>query len=402
MRIVIVGAGTGGTLTANLLASELRHEMETGEVRITIAESSPVHTYQPGSLDVAFRGVAPDKFQRPTTKLLDKHVSVVAGAQRIDPAARQVMLDEGRSVPYDVLILATGSVGRWDLIPGLETAATFHGGPHKAQEIWQALQGMKEGRIVVAITEMPYKCPPSPNEACFLLDDYFTKRGDRGRFEIKMLTPMPRAYPAAAISDQVEERFTEKDIQLGPFWMSDRVEGGYIYNMEGDAEPFDLLIAIPPHRGAEIVARSGLGDEEGWVRVDKGTMRMAKHPEIYALGDCTALPISKSGVVAHLQALVVVKNILAQLKKESSWRYNGRINCPMEVGDHKLLWVSATYDSPPEPNQPTYVKYLMKKAFGKMYWRVLSGDLEWMMRKYFGETAERETGLMIGEQSVGQ
>ncbi len=393
MHIVILGAGTGGTLTANLLADELKHEIKAGEVQVTVVESSPTHTYQPGSLDVAFRGVDPENMRRPTPKLLDMRVHLVGGARSIDAATKQVLLEDGATLHYDRLVIATGSVGRPDLIPGLDAAGTFHEGPEKAREIWDSLEKMEAGRILVAITEMPYKCPPSPNEACFLLDEYFVNRGLRHRFQIKMLTPMPRAYPAAAISEQVESRFLLKDIGLRTFWMTDRVEDGHIINMEGESEPFDLLIAIPPHRGADVVMRSGLGDAEGWIPVDKGTLRMAKHPEIYALGDCTALPISKSGVVAHLESLVVVKNILADLRKEPSWTYNGRINCPMEVGDHRLLWVSGTYESAPEPNEPTHVKYLMKKAFGKMYWKVLSGDLEWMMRRYFGETASPQAPL---------
>ncbi len=390
MRIVVVGAGTGGTLVANLLADELKAAIKRGEASVTISEPRAEHNFQPGSLDAAFRGTPPERFLRPTEPLLGKGVVRVGGAKRIDVEGRQVLLEGGEQLPYDRLIIATGSVGVPSLIPGLDAALTFHQGPEEAHRIWEALERLESGRIVIAITEMPYKCPPSPNEACFLADEYLRKRGIRDKVSIKMLTPMPRAYPAEAISQQVEERFKAKGIELGTFWMTDHVEDGHIVNMEGEKEPFDVLIAIPPHRGAPIIEASDLGDAEGWVQVDKGTMRVKGHPEIYALGDCTALPISKSGVVAHLQATVVAKNILADIQQTPSWTYNGRINCPMEVGDHRLLWVSATYDAPPKPNRPTMVKYAMKKAFGRMYWRVLSGDLEWMFHLYFGKTDKQE------------
>lgn len=399
-RIVVVGAGTGGTMTANLLARELKKDLANGAISLTVVGDSPQHCFQPGNLDVAFRGVSAARFLHAERPLLERHVQFVdSGAARIDTAERNVLLGDGGTLAYDHLILATGAEARQDLIPGLaEHTLSFHLGPKVAQRIWDRLEGFQGGHIVVAIAEFPYKCPPSPNEACFLLDEHLRKRGLRGKTRITLLTPYPRAYPAEKVSHQVEERFKKLGIELGTFFSLGEAKPGALVSLEGDEVACDLALVVPPHRGARLVTDSGLGDKEGWVPADKETMRVTGQPSTYALGDCTNIPISKSGVVAHLQAVVVAKNILSDLGRDfGDWAYNGRINCPMEVGDHRLLFVSATYEQPPEENKPTIIKYAMKKAFNRMYWTALSGRLEWMFEMYFGPTATHRLPQVPGD-----
>jgi sulfide:quinone oxidoreductase len=399
-RIVVVGAGTGGTMAANLLARGLGKDLRNGSVSLTVVGESDQHCFQPGNLDAAFRGAPPERFLRPQRPLLEKRVAFVGcGAARIDTTQRKVLLKDGGELPYDHLVLATGAEARQDLVPGLaEHTFTFHLGPQVAQRIWDRLKDFRGGHVAVAIAEFPYKCPPSPNEACFLLDEHLRKRGLRGKTRITLLTPYPRAYPAEKVSHQVEERFAKLGIGLGAFFSIGEAKPGALVSLEGDEFPCDLAIVVPPHRGARLITESGLGDKEGWVPTDKQTLRVPGQPGTYALGDCTDIPISKSGVVAHLQSLVVAKNVLADLGRgPGEWAYNGRINCPMEVGDHRLLFVSATYEQPPEEDEPTVVKFAMKKAFNLVYWQALKGRLEWMFRIYFGPTAARRSPATPGQ-----
>ena len=390
-NIVILGAGTGGTMTANLLAKQLRREMRAGGVHITVVDEGGHHVFQPANLDVAFRGASPERFVRPARPLLRGRIVLESGgADVVDTAARSVRLKDGRELPYDVLVIATGAVARPDAMPGLERAALdFHTGPFRAERIWHALESFERGRIVVAIASVPFKCPPSPNEACFLLDDHFRARGLRDKVEIRLVTPYPRAYPAAPIAEVVGPRFEAQGIDVTTLFNMEAADGKrkVITSLEGEEIAYDLLIAIPPHGGADVILRSGLGDAEGWVPTDRETMRVKGHANVFALGDATDIPISKSGVVAHLQANVVAANIAAQLRGlDTEFAFEGRINCPMEVGRHKALFVSATYTKAPEPQQPSIVKYTLKRAFGRMYWRVLRGDTEWMFDRYFGQT----------------
>ena len=351
------------------------------------------HAFQPANLDIAFKGANPKIAVRRETTLLRKGVAYVGeGAASIDMKAKVVTTRRGSRLPYDYIVLATGAVARPELMPGLlEGSLNFHTGSVQASKIWDAIQQFKTGKVVVAITSVPHKCPPSPNEAAFMLDEFFRKRGDRGFVEIKFLTPYPRAYPAENVSEVIQPMFEKRGIRLVPFFAADRVDPAAkkIYSLEGDSEDYDLLIAVPPHRGAGVVLASGIGDEEGWIPADKHTMRMKDHPDGYALGDATDISISKSGVVAHLQAEAVAKNLAADIKGSGEvFEYNGRINCPMETGGRKALFVSGTYEVAPKRELPTFLRYEMKREFAKIYWSTIQGGWSWLMDAYFGETSE--------------
>ena len=221
------------------------------------------------------------------------------------------------------------------------------------------------------------------------MDEFFGKRGIRDSVEIKFLTPYPRAYSTQVISDVVQPMFEERGIEVVPFFMADHVDPAEkkIYSLEGEGHDYDLLIAIPPHRGADVISSSGIGDAEGWMPTDKRTMRVKDQSGVYAIGDATNIPISKSGVVAHLQSGTVSKNIQSDLTGTSEiYEYNGRINCPMETGHRQALFIAGTYSEPPPKPNPTFVRYVMKKSFGKMYWSALGGRWDWLFDIYFGKT----------------
>ena len=349
------------------------------------------HPFQPGNLDIAFKGASPDKYVKDETELLRKEVDFIQDpAVKIDFKTRSVATRSGRTLNYDCLVIATWAVADPSKIPGLaEGAMNFHTGGKDAQRIWESLQEFKGGTVVVAIAGTPHKCPPSPNEAAFMLDDFFRERGIRDKVKIRFLTPYPRPYPAEKISRVVEPMFQEKGIEVSTFFNVDSVDSAArkVSSLEGETFDYDLLIAVPPHRGADVIINSGIGDPEGYVPTDKGTMRVNGQEGVYAIGDATNIPVSKSGVVAHLQSVVVAHNIVSELQESPDLlEYNGRINCPMEVGHHRAIFVSATYTSPPADQTPSLVKYYMKKSFAIIYWRALNGSLERIFDVFFGKT----------------
>ena len=296
----------------------------------------------------------------------------------------------GRTLAYDYLVIATGAVADPTKIAGLaDGALNFHTGGLNSRRIWDALQAFEGGTVVVAIAGTPHKCPPSPNEAAFMLDEFFQKKGMRDKVKIKFLTPYPRPYPAEKISNVVEPMFNEKGIEVTTFFNVDSVDPAQrkIFSLEGEAFDYDLLIAVPPHHGAQVIIDSGIGDQDGYVPTERGTMRVVGQEGVYCIGDATNIPVSKSGVVAHLQSVVVAKNIVTEMKgAKELLEYNGRINCPMEVGDHRAIFVSATYSSPPTDQTPSRVKYYMKRSFAMIYWRALNGSLERIFDVFFGQT----------------
>lgn len=389
--MVVAGSGAGGTFTANLLASALHREIHEGSISVELLGEHLHHAFQPANLDIAFKGADPDRFVRDEGDLLRDGVNFTKDpAVRIDLDEQLVTTKGGRKIGYDYLVIATGAVADPSKVPGLaEGSLNFHTTPEEARRIWESLQSFREGKVVVAIAGTPHKCPPSPNEAAFMLDEFFQKRGRRDKVDIKFVTPYPRAYPAEKLSKVVEPLFEEKGIGMMTFFNVDSVDPSQhkIYSLEGESVDYDLLIAVPPHHGADVIIDSGIGDSEGWVPVDKDSMMMQGRSNVFALGDATAIPVSKSGVVAHLQSVVVAHNIVSEIRgTHDLLGYNGRINCPMEVGSRRAIFVSATYTSPPEDQTPSLVKYYMKRSFGIIYWRALNGSLERIFDVFFGRT----------------
>ncbi|MDE1858720.1 MAG: NAD(P)/FAD-dependent oxidoreductase [Thaumarchaeota archaeon] len=401
VRIVIVGSGDGGTFTANLLASELRQEIRGGSTSVQLLGEHLAHPFQPGNLDIAFKGAEPRKYVRDETRLLRRGIEFIQDpAVKIDLDGRRVTTRSGRVLPYDHLVIATGAVADPSKVPGLaEGSLNFHTGPEDSRRVWEALQGFGGGTVAVLIAGTPHKCPPAPNEAAFMLDDFFRKKGIRDRVKIRFLTPYPRAYPAEKVSNVVGPMFEKKGIEVNTFFNVDSVDPAKrkVYSMEGEEFEYDLLVAIPPHHGADVIVDSGIGDADGYVPTDKGTMKVKGQEGVYAIGDATDIPVSKSGVVAHLQSVVVAHNIVSEVRgTHDELAYNGRINCPMEVGQHKAIFVSATYESPPEDQTPSTVKYIEKRSFAMIYWRALNGSLERVFDMFFGQTrfpAEAEQHL---------
>jgi len=390
-KIVIVGGGTGGTLAANLLARHFSVEIADEDVQVTLVTNSRFHMFQPGLLEVAFEGKAPDSIIREERPLVNRKVSYVEeNVERIDLQKKEVLLAEGRKLDYDFIILATGSVPNPDSIPGLrEASLNFHTSIQESLRIWNTLQEFEKGRVIVGIAGVPHKCPPSPNEAIFLLDDYLRKTGRREHASLTFLTPYPRPYPAEPMSKVVEPLFQKRGIEIITFFNVESVDPAKkeLYALEGETAHFDLLIMVPPHRGADVIIKSGIGDKDGWIPTDKHTMKISGYDNAYAIGDATNIPVSKTGVTAHLEAKVATNNIISSIEELGNLhKYTGRINCPFEMGSGKAAFVIGSYDKPVKEVQPSRVRHMMKKGFERMYWRSLSGNLDWLLDMYFGTT----------------
>jgi sulfide:quinone oxidoreductase len=386
-----VGSGTGGTFAANLLGGRFHDHIAKGGLEVLLIGEGFRHHFQPANLDIAFKGSPPDEFNRSELDLLKKTVTFIPDpAARIDLQNRRVTTVGGIAYDYEHLIMATGAEGAPEMIPGLkEGSYNFHTGPANAQKVWGAVKDLKKGKVGVLIAGVPHKCPPSPDEAIFLLDEYFRHQGVRESIELTLLTPYPKPYPAEKIAQVVAPLFEEKGIKTMPFFNVDSVDptAKKAYSLEGDEYSYDVLITVPPHRGAKVIRDSGFGDEEGYIPADRKTMRVKGHDDAFAIGDATNIPISKSGVVAHLQSKTVAMTIASEIEGTGlEYEYNGRINCPMEVGQRRAIFVSATYATPPLDQSPSLIKYAMKRGFGNLYWSALSGRWEWMMDAYFGTT----------------
>ena len=367
-KVVVLGGGVGGTIVANLLAKRLRPD----EAEITLVDKTGKHVYQPGFVYVAFERLAPHKLVRDERRLLRKRVRLVLGeAVRIDPEARRVHLADGTALDYDRLVLALGARLTPEELPGFKEAAQHFYSLDAASRLRTALESFRGGKVVVTVASVPYKCPPAPSEAACQLDYYFTRRGIRDKVDIHFLSPLSRVFPLEPVNPVVEQIFAKHDIRSTIFFNVESIDTGkrIVNSIEGESVPYDLLIMVPPHRGAKVVEDSGLGDRGGWLPTDKYTLRSKAHPDIFGLGDCTDVPVSKSGAAAHFEAKVVAKSIVADLRGQPApLKYDGRVTCYCDAGYHKGISMSFDYEHPPVPPPLGLKDWLGKQILNRAYW----------------------------------
>jgi sulfide:quinone oxidoreductase len=268
-RILILGGGVGGTLTANLLARRLGRRIKRGEATITVVDWTGNHVYQPGFMYIAFGGEKADGLQRPERSLLDKRVELVVGEiAKVEEVTREVTLTDGRTLPYDYLVLATGSRITPDEIPHFAEEAHHFYNAQAALRLRHALDAFSGGRIVVAIAGMPYKCPPAPLEVSLLIEAELRQRGLRTQSEIHFCSPIGRAFTIEPVSEMVTPILAEKGVELHTFFNVETIdpERKVIQSLEGEELPYDLLILVPPHHGAQFLIDSGLAPAPGgWL-----------------------------------------------------------------------------------------------------------------------------------------
>jgi sulfide:quinone oxidoreductase len=386
-RVVILGAGTGGTSVANRLRREL-----AASTRIAVVDRDDHHVYQPGLLFVPFGSVGAGGLSRPRGAQLAPGIDfLVNPIDRVDVAASRVHLEDGAVLDYDVLVVATGAVLVPEETEGLVEALaagrafSFYT-PEGATALATALDRFEEGRLVVDVVDMPIKCPVAPLEFCFLADWYLRRRGRRERVELTYATPLDGAFTQPVASATLGGLLADKDIEVVTGFACSRVDGaaGRLESYDGRDVGFDLAVVVPLHAGAPYVGRSeGLGDELNFVDVDPATLRSRAAPNVFALGDAAGVPTSKAGSVAHFEAEVVAENVRRVLAGEPpDANFDGHTNCFVETGHHKALLIDFNYDTEPLPGhfpgpvglpllKESRLNHLGKLLFEWIYWNGL-------------------------------
>jgi sulfide:quinone oxidoreductase len=378
-RIVILGGGVGGTLTANLLVKRLRPRLKSGEVTITVVDQTGEHVYQPGFMYLAMGGERAGNLQRPERGLLDPRVTLVVGeVTKVDGRRRMVRLADGQRLGYDYLVLATGSRIVPESIDHFTTEAYHFYTAEAATRLRSALDAFDGGRIVIGIAGMPYKCPPAPLEVAFLIEAELRERGLRARTELHFCSPIGRAFTIETVSEMATPILEERGIELHTFFNVEAIDPTrkVVQSLEGEELPYDLLILVPPHKGAQFLIDSGLAPAPGgWLPTDRATLQVGSRPDVFALGDATDLPLSKAGSTAHFEAPVVAERIVAAIEgREVDHRrgdYLGKVMCFFEIGDGKGTLLQFDYEHPPKPPKPNQLWHLGKIVFNKTYWHIV-------------------------------
>jgi len=360
-RILILGAGTAGTMMAN----HLRRRLSENDWTIQIVDEREEHYYQPGFLFMPF-GIYDEKdVVRPQQKFIRK------GVQRVQGKIEQIAPDQTEG-----MLGADWQKKAFDFY-------SFEG----ARRLASAMKDWQGGRLVVHVSEMPIKCPVAPLEFAFLADAWLSKNGLRDKTELVFVTPLSGAFTKPVASKILSYLLDDKRIQV----VNDFAIGSLdsqehkIVSWDEREVPYDMLVTVPTNMGAEAIDRSGLGDEFNYIPTDRATLKAKGHENIFALGDATDVPTSKAGSVAHFQAEILTENIMSYIAgNELSARFDGHANCFIESGYGKGFLLDFNYEQEPVTGtfpiaglgpmkllEETRMNHWGKMAFKWVYWNML-------------------------------
>lgn len=388
-NLVILGAGTSGTMMSNHLISKLPKD----EWRITIVDQYKTHYYQPGFLFLPFDIYSSKQVKKNGKKFIPKGVNYIQEKiELITPEANKVELSSGTTLDYDILIIATGTKIAPDEIEGMNSPEwhksvfdfyTYEG----AKALRNKLRTWEGGKLVVHISEMPIKCPVAPLEFAFLADSYFKNKGMRDKVDITYVTPLGGAFTKPKATEALHYLLEEKNIKEVTDFNIERVdyENNKIIDYADVEVEYDLLVTVPTNMGDAVIERSGMGDDLNFVPTHKATLQTKDYNNVFAIGDATNLPASKAGSVAHFEAEILTENILRYINGEPlKEEFDGHANCFVETGNGKALLIDFNYTH--EPVEGTFpipgvgplkllkesrTNHMGKMAFRWIYWNML-------------------------------
>ena len=388
-KIVILGAGTGGTIMANRLYKSLPKK----EWAITIIDNDPIHYYQPGFLFIPFGTYKKKDVMKPKVDFLPKGVTFLLNTiDRVDAKSNKVFIDGGKEIDYDYLFITTGTHVKPDETPGLKDGLwrkkifDFYtlDGSLALHEFFKNWQG---GTLVTSIAEMPFKCPVAPLEFVFLADEYFTKRGIRDKVKIVYTTPLSGAFTKPKCTLVLGDLLKQKNIEVITDFYIEQIdnESQTVRSYDGREVKFDVLSFVPVNMGADYIAKSGLGDDMNYVPTNKHTLQSDNYENIFVLGDTSNIPTSKAGAVVHFASEILTENFLSIVKGgKPTAKFDGHANCFIETGFGKASLIDFNYDTEPLPGvypvpgfgpmkllKTSRLNHFGKLAFRYIYWYLL-------------------------------
>lgn len=388
-HLVILGAGTAGTMMAN----HLNHHLKKPDWQISIIDERKEHHYQPGYLFLPFDIYSPEDIIKNIEDFIPKQVELIkATIDKVLPKENIVKMADGRELNYDVLIVATGAKIAPEETEGMKGSEwqksvfdfyTFEG----SLALRNKLRDWQGGKLVVHITEMPIKCPVAPLEFAFLADSFFKHKHIRDKVEITYVTPLSGAFTKPKATEALEHLLHDKNINIESDFAIEHVdnEKKQIVDYGGREIPFDILVTVPTNKGDAVIERSGMGDDLNYVPTHKATLQSKEYSNVFVLGDASNIPASKAGSVAHFEAEILTDNILHFVKGEPlKEEFDGHANCFIETGNGKALLIDFNYTHEPvEGSFPfagigplrllkeSRMNHMGKLAFRWIYWNVL-------------------------------
>jgi sulfide:quinone oxidoreductase len=358
--ILILGGGFGGLAAAH----ELRARLPDDHDVTVVAAANHFYTGFAKLWDLV--GTRPLEQGTASLSALQRHGIrfIQTRITAIDPAERRVETEAG-SLGADFLLVALGA--------GPDQFLPLHGPAHDLYDA-NELPGMRAdlahldaGTLVVAVLGAPYKCPPAPYEAAFLLDEHLRGRGVRAAIELVITTPQPMTLPAAGpeISQFVAAALEDRGVELRTEQSVRAIDARTVSFTDGRQLEYALLLAVPRAVSPRVVADSPLAGEGGWIQPDRETLR-TRFDRVYAAGDCTASPPPKAGVFAEAMARIAARNIAAEIDGGPGDRFDGKGYCFLEFpGQRASALEGHFFAQPPEVRlaEPDTETFARKQAF---------------------------------------
>jgi sulfide:quinone oxidoreductase len=366
-RVLVLGGGFGGIAAAVALRTQLATDDEV--VLVDRRDEFVMGLRKTWHL----LGMSPLAYgTRHLAQLGERGIQVIRGEiSDIDPAAPGATVD-GESIEADALVVALGAAHAMDAVPGLAEHGVNVWSREGLEHAHQSVDEFRGGRVLVGIFGMPHSCPPAPYELALLLSDRLDERGIEA--EVSVFTPAPISLPivGAAGCATLDGRLLERGIGFLPAHAATEVTDGSVAFANGEIAPFDLLLAVPPHRVPPVLIESGLAEAGGWVTVDRSTLETAR-PGVWAIGDCTAIGLSngmtlpKAGLFAQHEGEAVAARIAAKLRGEpATATFDGSGACFLEMGGDEASMIRGDFFADPpavELTPPTHAQRQEKERF---------------------------------------
>jgi sulfide:quinone oxidoreductase len=362
-RIVIVGAGTAGISVAARLG-------RAGEHDVALIDPAHDHYYQPLWTLVGAGITNMERTKRAQSSVMPKGVRWIQDAVvEFEPEERAVRTSSGARVTYDVLIVCPGIELAWDLVPGLSEAmstnfAASNYASHLAPKNAELVRRFRGGEALFAAPGTPIKCPGAPQKATYLASDYWQRTGKLDGINVTFATgaggifgvpEFARVLEGVVERYGINTRFSHELVEVDP---DQRTASFEVKRPEGTIREtfgYDFLHVAPPQRAPKFIRDSSLAGASplGWIPVDRHRLTHVRYPEIYALGDVSDAPTSKTGAAIRRQAPVVVANVLSTLaRREPTAHYDGYAACPFTTARGKMVLAEFDYSLSPHPTIP--------------------------------------------------